>query len=192
MTTEIYQDPETGVVRGPFTDPADDMTEAGGNPDQPTYEAVSARPEVTVLPDIVIEAPSLQAEIETGIKTVNHLIDEVRRLFITEIAGQQTIYGEKEAEAIAYLATDPDPDFTGPVSEAAYPFLFHECASAGYTPWQACQLFLNMAAQWRPVGAQIEGLRIGASAAVKSAATVEQVSLAIQQLNEALGAFYQS
>lgn len=92
---------------------------------------------------------------------VNQIIGQVRLKFITEIPGQQTIYAEKEREAVSYISTNPDPTFPGPVSQTAYPFIFQECQSVGYSPWEACQLFLNMAAQWRPIGAQLEGLRVG-------------------------------
>lgn len=124
------------------------------------------------------KAQEIAGQRAAAISEINRMIGEARLRYITDLPGQETIYGEKEREAIAYLATNPDPEFPGPVDQAQYPFTFRECEGAGYTPWEAAQLFLNMAAQWRPLGARLEGLRIGHIATVSAALTVEEMDAA--------------
>ena len=125
---------------------------------------------------------------EAACAAVNAAIDGVRRSFITPIAGQSMIYLEKEAEALAYVAADPEPA-TLEGWEAGYPFSASEVGATAPTPYEVAQVYLNLAAQWRAAGAQLENLRIGTITAVNAAATVWEIEAAMTDFTAAVEAF---
>ncbi len=97
-----------------------------------------------------------------------HLLDQIdreagafRQRFITSVPGQAQTYVEKEREALAYQS---DP-------EGSYPFLTAEAVATGSTVAAVAALVAGTAAAWRQLGAAIEGRRMGAKQAVKSATT---------------------
>jgi threonine dehydrogenase-like Zn-dependent dehydrogenase len=89
---------------------------------------------------------------------------------VTDIPGQQAIYAEKAAEARAYVAMDPAPE-----TLAEFPLLAAEVAITAPDAWQLSQVWLNMQAQLRQVGAQSEKLRLGALRAIRTAGTVAEL-----------------
>ncbi|MFC6640809.1 MULTISPECIES: hypothetical protein [Sulfitobacter] len=121
-----------------------------------------------------------------AVAQVNQMIGDTRLIFITDIPGQGAIYAEKEAEAISYMALDP-----APADLAPYPFIEQEMLATGMTGHECAQLFLNMAAQWRPLGAQLEGLRIGCNHKISAALSKQEVDLVLADLEAALRAYAQ-
>ena len=122
----------------------------------------------------------LAAAQATATLRVNVGAGAVRRAYITDIPGQEMIYLQKEAEAVAWLADDdPDP--------ADYPFLSAEVGSTADTLGNVAQVYLNMAALFRQVGAGLEHLRLGAIAAIEGAGTVAEIDAAVAAFESALG-----
>lgn len=119
-----------------------------------------------------------------AVAQVNQMIGDTRLLFITDIPGQGAIYAEKEAEAIDYLSHDPEPTDLTP-----YPFIDQEMIATGMTGYECAQLFLNMAALWRPLGAQLEGLRIGYNQQINAALSKPDIDLLLNDLEIILQAY---
>lgn len=106
-------------------------------------------------------AKDIAALREQGVAQINAATDVARRRFITDIAGQDMIYLEKEREAVSYVALASEP-----ADHAQYPFIGAEVLATGFTAYQVAQITLYKASLWRVVGAQIETLRIAALAEV--------------------------
>lgn len=124
---------------------------------------------------------SIDGAREAAIARVNAGAGEVRRLYITVIDGQELIYQEKRAEAVAYLADpDPDPD--------DYPFIAAEVGSTAETAQQVAQVYLNMSAILRAAGAALEHYRIGAIVAIEAATTPAEIDAAVTAFDGALAA----
>lgn len=119
---------------------------------------------------------------------VNKRMDQIRSQFITPIAGQDMIYMAKEAEALAYVAAMPEPNtVTG--WEQDYPFIAGEVGSTGSSPYEVAQVYLNLAAQWRYIGSQLEKLRIATIQAISSAQSETAVDNALGQFEAAMTGF---
>lgn len=101
-------------------------------------------------------------------------VAEARAAYITTLPGQQMIYLAKEAEARAYVA-EPAPDL------ANYPLLSAEVGITAPDAWQLAQIWLALADLWRQAAAQIEAMRLGATAAIDAAVTVAEVEAAAQR-----------
>lgn len=126
----------------------------------------------------------LATEKRAAVAQVNGLADQVRRMFITPIIGQEMVYLEKEAEARRFLAEDPEPE-----DLAAYPFIAAEVGVSAVTAQQVAQLYLNLGAQWRVVGSALENVRLGSIAAIEAATTLAQISAAVDGAAAAVGQF---
>ena len=124
----------------------------------------------------------LAAEKRAAVAQVNGMADQVRRMFITPIIGQEMVYLEKEAEARRYL-DDLEPDLSD------YPFISAEVGVSAVTAQQVAQLYLNLGAQWRVVGSMLENVRLGSIAAIEAATTLAQISAAVDQAAAAVGQF---
>ncbi|MBY6141114.1 hypothetical protein KUV26_16885 [Leisingera daeponensis] len=107
--------------------------------------------------------------------------DEVRRRYITSIAGQEMVYWEKEREAAAYLAADPEP-----ADLSAFPFLDAEAAALGLDVYQLAQIVLFKAAEWREVGPRIEALRVGFGDAAGKAQTAAELDEVLADFRQAI------
>jgi hypothetical protein len=105
-----------------------------------------------------------------AIVTVNGAIGRARLPYLTDIPGQQAIYTEKAAEAVAYVAMDPTPE-----TLVDFPLMAAEVMITAPDPWQLAQVWLNMQAQLRLVGAQSEQLRLGTQLAITNAVTLGEV-----------------
>lgn len=92
-------------------------------------------------------------------RRIDEACGEVRKQFITDIPGQSATYTIKEEEARAY-AQNPS---------GSYPFLEAEARSTQADIRDVALQIVNIAAQWRQLGAEIEGLRIGAKRSVSLA-----------------------
>ena len=117
------------------------------------------------------------------IAEVNEVIGNIRLLYITDAPGQEMIYSAKEAEAIAFLAEDPAPTDLTP-----YPFIAAEVGSTASTATEVATVFSTLAAQWRAVGATLEGIRIEATSAFTNGGDVEDLTTALSDFYDALAA----
>lgn len=116
-----------------------------------------------------------------AIAEITELVRPVRLQFITDLPGQDMIYMEKEREALRYLAEDPQPS-----SLDDFPWIEQEVGSTASTAYEVAQVFANLAARWRTVGARLEGLRIDATTQVDSATSKDEVDAAVSDLKELL------
>lgn len=106
-----------------------------------------------------------RADLATAVATA-------RAAYITTLPGQQMIYMAKEAEARAYVA-DPAPDMT------RYPLLSAEIGLTAPDAWQLAQIWLALSDLWRQAAARIEAWRLGATAQIEAAGTVEKVETVV-------------
>jgi hypothetical protein len=125
-------------------------------------------PEVPGLPDQPLPEPvtgtALEALKETLRRGVDAAAEGARLRYITPGTGQAMVYLAKEEEARAVLALQ------GPVPESVYRLLEADVAvgiAADVTA--AAQQVIALATQWRAVAAIIEGVRLGAKAAITAA-----------------------
>jgi hypothetical protein len=117
-----------------------------------------------------------------AVEEINARVDQLRRRYITSIAGQEAIYLRKEAEARAYLAAEA-PEL------ADYKWLAAEVGITAPTAYELAQIWLNKAHIWAElVGPQIEGLRQASIAAVQAAASGPAIEAALAAAVTALEA----
>lgn len=108
---------------------------------------------------------------KNAINAINQTAGSVRAKYMTVIPGQEATYLMKEAEVKAYLA-DPTPVATD------YPMLKAEADACGMTLAEVATLVSTTAAAWKPLAAQIEGLRRGAIVAIEAATTAAEIDTA--------------
>ena len=126
----------------------------------------------------------LYAHRTDGVDKVNQMIGETRKKYITDIAGQESTYREKEEQARAYLAADPEP-----VDLKEYRMIQREVDATGWTPYQAAQVVLAIADQWRTLAADVEGLRRGYTVQVEAATSKAEIAALVYDLTLTLEAF---
>ena len=114
-----------------------------------------------------------------AVASINTLIGNIRAEYITVIPGQEMIYGDKEKEAIAFLAEPTIPSDLTP-----YPFIEGEVGLTAPSAYEVAQVFVNKAAMWRPLGAQLEQLRVGYGNAIYAATTKQEITGLVDTLNE--------
>ena len=129
-------------------------------------------------------ASRLAAEKLAGVARINGMADLVRRRFITPILGQEMLYIEKEAEARRYVALDPEP-----VDLSDFPFVAAEVGVTAPTAQQVAQLYLNLGAQWRAVGSQLENVRLSGVTAVEAATSLAAIQAAVDGVAQAIEGF---
>ncbi len=110
-----------------------------------------------------------------AIAQFNDYIGKIRLKYITDIPGQQTIYTQKQAEALAYLQAGPDP-----ATLTDYPLLTAEIGVTAPTAWQLAQVWANKAVLWKQVAPFTERQRMEASAAIAAATNEAGVDAALQ------------
>lgn len=115
---------------------------------------------------------------------VNAAIDEARRRFQTQIAGQAELYAEKSAEAAAYVARVANgqaaPDL------AAFPRMQAEVGITAETPWQLAQVWLWKSDQALAFRDESEPLRLSALTTIASAPDLDAVEAAQWAFSSAL------
>ena len=99
---------------------------------------------------------------------INNLIDAARAPYVTDIAGQEAIYAEKAKEAVAYVAAIL-PDLSD------YPFISAEIGITAPDAYALAQVWLNMVALLRAVGAQSEQVRLGAIGQINAATSLAEI-----------------
>lgn len=124
----------------------------------------------------------------TAIHEVNERMGEVRQKFITNIAGQDMIYGTKEKEAERFLTADPDPT-TETGWEQIYPFIAGEVGVTAPTAFEVAQIYANMAAQWKTLGSQLESLRVETSTAIQNSTSETEIEAILNQFRTTLEMF---
>lgn len=122
---------------------------------------------------------SLEGARVQAIARVNTAAGLVRRRYITEIPGQEMVYLQKEAEAVAFLA-DPAPD------PARYPFITAEVGATAPSAHEVAQVYVNLAAILRSAGAALEQLRLGAIVAIETTDTAAGIEAAVASFDAAL------
>ena len=98
---------------------------------------------------------------------VDEAAEERRRLVLTPGAGQALVYQCKAAEAadcLAHWSAEIPP------SAGTYPFLDAEVGISGGSVIEVAEAIAQISAGWRPYGAAIETIRLGAKRAIAMAA----------------------
>ncbi len=103
------------------------------------------------------------------VERVNRMAGDLRRRIYTDIPGQDALYLEKRAEALAYVAATLAQGGTEPALLDAYPLLASEVGITAPSAWQLAQLWLNRSDQFKRVGAATEQARMRAIAAIATA-----------------------
>lgn len=134
--------------------------------------------------DGVLVRASIAEEIQNALTEINRHVGIARLRFISDIPGQGMIYLDKEREALAYLATSPEPS-----NADGFPWIKREIGVTGTSPYEVAQVFVNMAAMWRYIGPELEGLRLETAEAVKNASTETEIKAIVASLNSALELF---
>lgn len=114
---------------------------------------------------------------------VTAAVQSVRLRLITPLAGQDAIYTEKQAEAVRYLSTSPEP-----ATLDAFPFLRAEVGITAPSARDLAQVWLNMAHLFALVGSATEGARKATEAALAVARDEEAVAQAEAAFSAALAA----
>jgi len=99
---------------------------------------------------------------ETAAASIDVQAEAMRQSILTPGAGQAMTYQRKEAEARAWSLDN----------DAATPFLSAEASARGLTIADLAAEIIQLADAWVAAGAAIEGLRMGAKAAVGRAANL--------------------
>lgn len=133
-------------------------------------------------------AASLAAELDrkraVATDEINALTVAARVKYITNIAGQEMMYLEKEKEALAFLALEREP-----ADLADFPFLEAEVAITGRAARAVAELITATAAAWRRLGPRIEALRRGATEVIRNAETEAEIAQMLADFREAIGEF---
>lgn len=108
---------------------------------------------------------------------------EIRLMFVTELPGQELIYAEKRAEAIAFVAATPVPtDLT------SYPFIAAEVGITAQSAEGVAQVYLNLSQIWLAAGVSLEAIRLGAAQAIDAAVSQAEIDAAMATFHSNLEA----
>jgi hypothetical protein len=117
---------------------------------------------------------------------INARTDAFRRRFYTAIAGQDALYLEKRAEALAYIREAEQAGEPGSLED--YPLLAGEVGITAPTPWQLAQVWLHLSAMFKSIGATTERPRQIAMNAIADAPDEEAIWAVEATFAEALNA----
>jgi hypothetical protein len=113
------------------------------------------------------QAAMLDRARAASVTRINAETDTFRRQFYTSIAGQDALYLEKRAEALAYIR---EADQAGePATLDDYPLLANEVGITAPTPWQLAQIWLHLSEAFKTIGAATERPRQIAMNAIAAA-----------------------
>lgn len=115
---------------------------------------------------------------------VNKRAGDLRKRIYTDIAGQDALYLEKRAEAVAYVAATQVQG--EPLTLEDYPLIENEVGITAPTPWQLAQIWLHRSDQFKSVGAATERLRMRALIAVDGAHDFDALDTILADFTEAL------
>lgn len=142
-------------------------------PPPPTREEIAER-----------EAEMLAQARSAAGDRINVRAGALRKRIYTDIPGQDALYLEKRAEAVAYVAAAREGG--EPETLADFPLLENETGITAPTAWQLAQLWLNRSAQFKRVGAATERLRMRALVDLTTATDAETIQTIETQFTEAL------
>ena len=108
------------------------------------------------------------------VAAINSAVGDVRAMYITVAPGQEMIYQAKEAEAKDFVAQP-----TTPTDLTPYPFIAAEVGTTAPDAPSVAQVFLNLADQWRALGARLEQARIHFIDQVRAQTTISGVDGAL-------------
>lgn len=135
----------------------------------------------------VIEGELVQTDVLTDdlrsafIERIQSARGEIRKLFITQLPGQDLVYMNKERQALAFLA-DPEAD------SMQYRAIHREVGITAPTAYEVAQVYLNKADLLDQASGVIEEATLGAIAIVEVAETVAEAEAAIASMNATLEA----
>lgn len=115
---------------------------------------------------------------------INARVGDLRRRIYTDIPGQDAMYLEKRAEAVAYVAEARGRG--EPATLADYPLLANEVGLTAPTAWTLAQLWLNRSDQFKRVGAATERLRMRAQIDISTAKDIKALEAIERDFTEAL------
>lgn len=142
-------------------------------PDPPSAEEVRAT-----------AAAHLAEARKTAARQVNAAVDRFRKRIFTVIAGQDSLYLEKRAEAVAYVRL---AERSGePATLEDYPLLANEVGVTAPSAWQLAQIWLFRSDQFKRVGAETERLRMDAMMRIGAAPDFTSIETIEQDFNAAL------
>ncbi|MEQ5872922.1 hypothetical protein J4E08_24090 [Sagittula sp. NFXS13] len=122
----------------------------------------------------------ISAAVAAALRSADRIVEDFRLAYITEIAGQGTVYRWKYDEAVAYLAADP-----APLPEdlpTLYPHLAEETGITAQTPYQLAQLWANLHQITWHLSPKTEGARALAKDRIGAAQTLQDVADALDGL----------
>lgn len=144
---------------------------------------VSEPGSLSVIDGVLVET-DITPHKTSAVGVVNLVMNSVRSKYITNIAGQESIYRIKYEEAVAYIAADPEPaDLTD------YIYMAKEVGVTAPTALELAQVYLNLDAQWRALGALLEEIRIATIASIRAATTKEEIWLIVDGFHTEIGVF---
>lgn len=120
----------------------------------------------------------------SAVETVDRRAGELRRRIYTDIPGQDALYLEKRAEAVAYVAGARQGG--EPATLADFPLLENETGITAPTPWQLAQIWLHVSDQFKRLGAATERLRMQAHIALATAPDEASIDSILADFTEAL------
>lgn len=127
-----------------------------------------------------LNTPLTKAKLAAKQRVID-VTDEIRRIYLTPITGQELTYDEKKAQAVAFLAADPTPTEAG----TEYGFIFGEVGITANTPTEVAQIVVGMAGAFKTqIGPMIEHLRLLAGKNIKDATTIAEIDAAMTYFEE--------
>ncbi len=125
---------------------------------------------VVIVPQAAIVGAALDLDVlrDTAAASIDAQAEVIRQSILTPGAGQAMTYQRKEAEARAWSLD----------SDTTTPFLSAEASARGMTIADLAAEIITLADAWVAIGAAIEGLRMGAKAAVGRAANLGAIVVA--------------
>ncbi|WP_149589838.1 hypothetical protein [Tabrizicola flagellatus] len=113
-------------------------------------------------------------------RRINERIGALRSRIYTDIPGQDALYLEKRAEALAYVR---EAEMSGePKDLADYPLIAGEVGITAPTAWQLAQIWLHLSDRFKAAGAATETARMRAMVAIETApdlTTLEGIEIEI-------------
>lgn len=182
MITRFYYEPDGTILSCATTKDADGQPRSS----LPFVEVPGAvELDITrhhVVEGEVVERTVLtEAQRQAALERIAAMRADKRAEFITDGAGQDMVYLNKERRAAEYIA-DPNPD------PADYPTLQAEVGTTGQTVEEVAQVILNLAAIWETASAAIEGLYYVAQADIQAATTLAEADAAVANMQAGLAA----
>jgi hypothetical protein len=123
--------------------------------------------EIVLVPSAALEGETLDLDVlrTMAVELIDAGAEAVRQKYLTPGAGQAMTYQRKEAEARAWVVDN----------RTVTPFLTAEAPARGMTVAALADEIIDLADAWTAVGSAIEGMRMGAKAAVVRASNLGEI-----------------